>query len=257
MHLRRLIVAIILLPLLYLYVMRLPSIYFFCLILLVSTLALWEFYSMYKVDGYMKVTGLILGLTIPVTFYKSPENYSSILIFLMILLFVVRLFGRREPFLSLRDLGNVIVPLLYIPCLLNFQLHLREMGPQWIVFLYGTVWASDSLAFYIGKTIGRRKLYKEISPNKTVAGAVGSLIGGVIATYIFSLFLINMELKRVIMVGSIIGISAVIGDLIESMFKRDAGVKDSSKIIPGHGGILDKIDGSLFTGPVLWLIIGL
>lgn len=255
MHLKRLIVAVILLPLLYLYIMRLPLIFFFGLLLAVSTLALWEFYSMYGIKGFMRVAGMIFGLAIPVTFYSAREHYPTILSLIVILLFVIRLLSRRDPASSLRDSGNIIVPLLYIPCLLNFQLLLRETGPEWIIFLYGTVWAADSLAFYFGKTFGKRKLYEEISPNKTIAGAVGSLIGGLVAAYLFSLFMVEMEIKRVILTGLFVGLSAVIGDLIESMFKRDAGVKDSSHIIPGHGGILDKIDGSLFTGPVLWLIM--
>lgn len=255
MHLKRLIVAAILLPLLYLYIMQLPAIYFFGLIIFISTLALWEFYSMYEVKGFMKVTGLILGLLIPLFFYLMRENFLTILILIVPLIFVIRLFGKREPASSLTDMGSVVIPLFYIPCLLNFQLLLREAGPEWIIFLYGSVWTADSLAFYTGKTFGRRKLYKEISPNKTIEGAFGSLLGGVIAAYLFSLFLVDMRIERVILIGLVIGLSAVIGDLIESMFKRDAGVKDSSNIIPGHGGILDKIDGSLFTGPVLWLIM--
>lgn len=255
MHLKRLIVAAILLPLLYLFIMRLPSVYFFGLIILISILALWEFYSMYEVKGFMKVIGLIFGIAIPITFYLAHENFFTFLTLIVIFVLVIRLFWKRKPESSLKDLGYIIIPLLYIPCLLNFQLLLREAGPEWIIFLYGTVWASDSFAFYIGKTFGKRRLYEEISPNKTVEGAIGSLMGGMAASYLFSLFLVDMEIKKMILTGIIIGISAVIGDLVESMFKRDAGVKDSSNIIPGHGGILDKIDGSLFIGPVLWLIL--
>lgn len=255
MHLKRLIVAVILLPFLYLYIMKLPPVYFFGLILFISTLSLWEFYSMYKLDGIMKVSGLCLGLLIQITFYAFRENFSTTLIVAVLSLSIVRLFGKKDPSHSLRDLGYVAIPLFYIPCLLNFQLQLREVGPEWIIFLYGTVWAADSLAFYTGKGFGKRRLYKEVSPNKTIEGAIGSLLGGVIAAYLFSLFLVDMKIERVILTGLIMGLSAIIGDLIESMFKRDAGVKDSSNIIPGHGGILDKIDGSLFTGPLLWLIM--
>ncbi len=255
MLVKRLIVAIIILPFLYLYIMRLPSVYFFGLILLVSVLALHEFYSMYGVKDFMRPVGLLLGIVTNTSFFIFRDYFPIILIMLIILSFVIRLFGKGGPESALRDLGTMIVPLLYIPCLLNFQLLLREDGPEWIIFLYGTVWAADSLAFYIGKTLGKRKLYEAVSPKKTVAGAAGSLMGGLTSAYLFSLFLIDMEISKVIITGLVTGVSAVIGDLIESMFKRDAGVKDSSNLIPGHGGILDKIDGSLFTGPVLWLIM--
>lgn len=255
MHLKRLIVAATLLPIIYLFIMKLPPVYFLGLILFISTLSLWEFYSMYKLDGFMKVLGLCLGILIHIAFYTFRDYFATIFILAVLSVFVMRLFIRRDPSHSLRDSGYVAIPLFYIPCLLNFQIQLREVGPEWIVFLYGTVWTADSLAFYAGKGLGKRRLYKEISPNKTVEGAVGSLVGGMIAAYIFSFFLIDMKVERVIFTGLIMGLSAVIGDLIESMFKRDAGVKDSSNIIPGHGGILDKIDGSLFTGPLLWLIM--
>lgn len=210
---------------------------------------------MYGLKGAWRFFGLCLGLLLLITFYTVREQFLVILIMTILSVFVLRLLGKREPTSSLDDIGKLVIPLFYIPVLLNFQLLLREAGPEWIIFLYGTVWASDSLAFYIGKTFGKRRLFKEVSPNKTVAGAVGSLSGGIITTYIFSQFLIPMTPGRVITTGIIIGLSAVIGDLIESMFKRDAGVKDSSNIIPGHGGILDKIDGSLFTGPLLWLVM--
>ena len=119
------------------------------------------------------------------------------------------------------------------------------------------MWASDSLAYYIGKGIGRKKLYEEISPNKTIAGAVGSIAGGMSGAVILKITLVNyiaVSLVEAAVLGMIIGMVTIIGDLAESMFKRDAGVKDSSSIVPGHGGILDKIDSVLFAGPVLYWI---
>jgi len=104
--------------------------------------------------------------------------------------------------------------------------------------------------------IGKRKLYAEVSPNKTVAGAVGSLIGGVMAALLFRAVMIpSLALSYTVLIGIIIGAVSIIGDLVESMFKRDARVKDSSVMIPGHGGILDKIDGVLFAGPMLYWIL--
>jgi phosphatidate cytidylyltransferase len=112
------------------------------------------------------------------------------------------------------------------------------------------------MAYYIGKGIGKRKLYREVSPNKTVAGAAGSLIGGITGALILRALIVpQITASAALFIGATIGIISVIGDLIESMFKRDAGVKDSGIIIPGHGGILDKIDGSLFAGPVLYWVL--
>lgn len=150
---------------------------------------------------------------------------------------------------------------IYIPWLLGYQIYLRRQGYEWIIFLYGCVWASDSLAYYMGKGIGGRKLYEAISPNKTVAGAVGSIAGGALGAVILKTVFISsiaLPLFTAAGLGIIIGAVTIIGDLVESMFKRDAGIKDSSNIFPGHGGILDKLDGVLFAGPVFyWVSVSL
>jgi len=177
MHAKRLVVAVILLPLFYLSIMRLPEVVFFVLLLTASIIAQWEFYTMYRIDGLMKNSGMFFGILMLAAAYisKNPFPYVSMLAFMVI--FAIRLFGRRDPSSSLRDISFTILALLYIPGLLSFQFLLRQNGPEWIIFLFGCVWISDSFAFYVGKTLGRRKLYREVSPNKTVAGAVGSLTG--------------------------------------------------------------------------------
>jgi phosphatidate cytidylyltransferase len=97
-----------------------------------------------------------------------------------------------------------------------------------------------------------------VSPNKTVAGAVGSVIGGVAGGVLLRALIVpQLSLPAALLIGMMIGSISIVGDLIESMFKRDAGVKDSSHIIPGHGGILDKVDGALFTGPLLYWTLSL
>lgn len=150
--------------------------------------------------------------------------------------------------------------------LASFQLRLRHIGPEWILFLYGTIWLSDSSAYYIGTRFGKRRLYPQISPNKTVEGAIGSLLGGIAGSSLLgmlllkpsnSTFILSKDLSGtdLLILGIIIGAGCIIGDLIESMFKRDAGVKDSSNLIPGHGGILDKIDSSLVVAPFVYFYI--
>ncbi len=255
MHAKRLLVAVILLPVFYLFVMRLPDVAFFVLLLTVSIIAQWEFYTMYRVDGLMKNSGILFGVLLFGSAYVSENLFPHVLVFSVMATAAVRLFGKRDPASSLRDLSPSLLALFYIPGLLASQLSLRGMGPEWIIFLYGCVWASDSFAFYVGKTLGRRRLYREVSPNKTVAGAVGSLTGGAFSGYLLNLLLMHsMTLFESLVIGIIIGATTIVGDLVESMFKRDAGVKDSSALIPGHGGVLDKIDGVLFAGPVLYWV---
>lgn len=255
MHFKRLIVALILLPVLYLYLMKLPGVYFFGLMLVISIIAQSEFYSMYQIHGLMRAAGLFFGGSILAAIFRYRGLPPDLLIISFIAIATLRLIGKKDPTASLHDISPVILTLLYIPASLGFQLRLRENGPEWILFLYGCVWASDSLAYYIGKTIGNRKLYAEVSPNKTIAGGFGSLLGGAISGWLLSLVILPvMTSWKAGLIGISIGGTTIIGDLVESMFKRDAGIKDSGSIIPGHGGILDKIDGVLFAGPVFYWI---
>jgi phosphatidate cytidylyltransferase len=253
MHLKRLIVAIILLPLLYVYIAFLPPGYFFFLIIIISTLALSEFYSMYGVSGVLRYAGLLFGLSVLGMSYISWAHLPDVIVAAMMAAMVIRLLFRRDPISSLSDIAPIVVGLLYIPALLSFQVEIRRFGAEWIIFLYGTVWASDSLAYYVGKGMGKRKLYIEVSPNKTVAGAVGSLIGGAAGALILKTFIVHqLTTASAVAIGIMVGIISIIGDLVESMFKRDAGVKDSGELIPGHGGMLDKVDGALYAGPLLY-----
>lgn len=255
MQIKRLLVAAVLLPPFYFYIMKLPEFFFFALLLLVSLGAQWEFYSMFSVGGLMRASGLFFGAVLFGTLYFSRNLFPHVLIFSVMALAALRLFGVRNPSSSLRDISPSLFSLLYIPCLLSFQLLLRHRGPQWIIFLFGCVWIADSFALYVGKGMGRRKLYAEVSPQKTVEGAIGSILGGAFSGWLLNLiFLHDPDAWKAALIGVIIGAAAILGDLVESMFKRDAGVKDSSSIIPGHGGILDKIDGVLFAGPILYWV---
>lgn len=259
MHLKRLIIAFILLPILYIYTMYLPAEYFLFLIVFFSTIALAEFYTMFKINGLLKYTGILSGGALLFVFFIAREFFVDILLLSALLIMGLRLFIKREPKASLSETACAVFGLLYIPGLLTFQLSLDKANPQWIILLYAAVWASDSAALYIGSSIGKRKLYTEISPNKTVAGAVASVFGGIIGAVLIKMLIMHhISFPTMMILGAAVGITTVIGDLVESMFKRDAGVKDSSNLVPAHGGVLDKLDGVLFAGPVFyWLCVSL
>ena len=255
MHLTRLAIAAVALPLLYLFIVKLQPAFFFALAVVVSACAQLEFYSMYRVRGLMKISGILAGLAILWAMYFSKDAYPEVMVAAFLIISALRLAETPSPLSSLRDISPVLIALIYIPCSLGFQLLLRNNGSGWILFLFGCVWASDSLAYYAGKTFGKEKLYPEVSPNKTIVGAFGSLAGGVLSGWILGAACVpKMGPARAAASGLVIGVISIIGDLVESMFKRDAGVKDSGGIIPGHGGILDKIDGALFAGPVLYWV---
>jgi phosphatidate cytidylyltransferase len=255
MQATRLVVAAIVLPLLYLYVVKLDQGYFYLLLLLASSIAQVEFYAMYRVRGLLRIAGISGGIAVLSAMYFSRGMVPDVLLSAFLVIAVVRLMGKRDPSSSLRDMAPVVTSMLYIPCSLGFQIFLRGGGPGWILFLFGCVWASDSFAYYVGRTLGRKKLFVEVSPHKTVAGAFGSVAGGALAGFLLNRAVVQtMNSGESLLIGIVIGATTILGDLVESMFKRDTGVKDSGGFIPGHGGILDKIDGVLFAGPVLYWV---
>jgi len=255
---KRLIVAVLVLPVFYLAVTKFPPALFLILLAAVSVLAQIEFYAMYETKKPLALIGALCGVSVFITaFYHQPAIYYLPPIAFM-LISSARLFLIREPSSSLKDISPVIIGFLYIPHLLLAQWYLRLQGYEWILFLYGCVWASDSTAYYIGKKMGKKKLYKEVSPNKTVEGAFGSIAGGILSALLLGKLMLNAPVHVLMLAGAAVGAITIAGDLVESMFKRDAGVKDSGSFIPGHGGILDKIDGVLFAGPVLyWITLAL
>ncbi len=259
MHSKRVIVAAILVPVFYLYVMYLPAGFFLFLLGLISTIGLIEFYGMFRIHGALRYAGVFWGAALLAVFFVARYLFLDALLLAVMTIMFLRLMLKRDPALSHSEVATLVLGLLYIPGLLSFQLSLVRNGPSWIILLYASVWSADSMAYYIGKGFGRKKLYEEISPNKTVAGAYGSVLGGVFgAAVIDALLFHKIPVTSVIIVGAAVGVATIIGDLVESMFKRDAGVKDSGRLLPGHGGVLDKIDGITFAGPVFyWLCSGL
>lgn len=154
---------------------------------------------------------------------------------------------------ALKTLGVVYIAL---PMAYFVLLRKAEGGSYWVFFLLGVIWINDSLAYITGRLIGRHKMSPVVSPNKTIEGAVGGILFGVVAAVVLNRSLdLGMEIHAAVILSVVIGVVAIIGDLVESVIKRGAGAKDSGSIIPGHGGILDRIDSIIFTVPVLYYFI--
>ncbi len=250
----RVLTAIVLLPLFVAAVVGLPPAYFAMLLALASAVALAEFYIMYKVPRVLMAVGIALAFAL---IWARHEGYFfETLAASVLLVSSIRLFTGGGPKGALSDVGPVVFGLLYIPVLMSFQLPLHKAGWEYIIFLYVMIWSSDAAAYYVGSFIGKHKLYEPVSPNKTWEGAAGSVLAGSISAVLLKLFLVRqIPLEKAVMIGLAAGVVAIMGDLVESLFKRDAGVKDSGTFLPGHGGMLDKLDGALFVGPMLyWLL---
>lgn len=147
---------------------------------------------------------------------------------------------------------------IYIPLSLSILILIRNgaEGISWIFFLLAIVFAGDTSAFYFGTYFGRHKLSPGISPGKTIEGSIGGILANILVGSGFKLLLFpHVPWGICLLFFILIGIAGQVGDLYESALKRKAGVKDSGNILPGHGGILDRIDALLFATPVLYFLI--
>ena len=154
-------------------------------------------------------------------------------------------------------LGYIILPFIFIT---KISFGINDYNPKIIIGLFILVWTNDTFAYIVGKTVGKTKLFERISPKKTVEGFFGGILFAVFAGYLISKYYIKANVQfsdRSILIWTIIavivGVIGTIGDLIESKLKRIAGVKDSGCIMPGHGGILDRLDSVIFVAPIIFL----
>ncbi len=154
-------------------------------------------------------------------------------------------------------LGYIILPFVFIT---KISFGIKDYNPKIIIGLFILIWTNDTFAYIVGKSIGKHKLLERISPKKTIEGFIGGVIFAIIAGYLISKYYIKPSLNFSdrsvliwISIAIIVGFFGTIGDLIQSKFKRIAGVKDSGKIMPGHGGILDRLDSVIFVAPFVYL----
>ena len=147
-------------------------------------------------------------------------------------------------------LGYIIFPFLIIT---KIPLGKYGYNPKIMISIFILIWTNDTFAYIVGKSLGKNKLYEKISPKKTIEGFLGGLVFSILASLIVSKFFIQGSLFIWLIIAIIISFIGTIGDLIESKFKRIAGVKDSGTIMPGHGGILDRLDSIIFVIPFVYL----
>lgn len=165
----------------------------------------------------------------------------------------------KYPNFGFTDLAaNVFTP-LYAAWLLTHLLSLRQLqgGFHYVLLVLVATWSTDTLAYFVGMNFGKHRLAPLLSPKKSIEGAVGGVVGSVLASAVVGLVSPHMTLIHYILIGFLVGILGQIGDLTESALKRMAGVKDSGKIIPGHGGILDRFDSLLITSPLVYYYLRL
>jgi len=264
MHLKRVISAVLFLPLFYILVRYLSPTAFFIVVLFAVLLGQLEFYRFYYPVGRrgLILFGLLCGGLVVAHFHvQGLFSDREVLTALVLAVLVYTLATYQDVTTTLNDAAVVALGVFYVGWLLGHLILLRglEQGEYLVFFLFLVTWACDTGAYYFGKGFGRRKLAPRVSPNKTIEGAVGGLVASILAAVLAQQwFLPFLSIADSVFLGVLLSVLGQFGDLTESMFKRAAGVKDSGHFLPGHGGILDKMDSLIFTTPsfyyyLLWV----
>ena len=233
---------------------------FLALIYVMATIGLFELLRMKNLHKLSFVSILsyillwIVLLPAEYTDFLTQNSYDKIQVVLIgALLFLVYTVLSKNHF-TFDDAGFLLLAIVYVGIGFYSMYITREMNLTYIFYALFTIWATDSGAYFVGRSIGKRKLWPEISPNKTVGGFFGGVVFGVIVGILFYLFTpIDGSLLKIILMSILISIFGQLGDLVQSAYKRHYGVKDAGKLLPGHGGILDRMDSLLFILPILHL----
>ena len=265
---KRIITALILIPLVLLLVFLGPKWLVTLAVAAVATMAAWEYLGLAEKTGANPPRAAVLVAILALFAGNSawPDQTAAVLGALSLGLLVYCIFSRPVEQV-LADSATAIFGLLYAGFTLTAlpALIAQTNGPSLVVFLLCVVWAGDIAALYVGRAWGRHKLAPRLSPNKSWEGSVASVAGGLLVTGgllgLANLFVTQWDKVWLsypedvwywLTLAVVVNVAAQVGDLAESALKRSAGVKDSGNLLPGHGGVLDRIDALLLAAPVLW-----
>lgn len=281
--LRRTITVFVLIPpVIYLIGWSPPWLFLLALVATVE-LALREFFQISRQAGLASfatfgyVAGAVVSLAPALDSHQSATWTFALLVILLLATTTLALRKSVEFKEYLGTTATTFFGIVYVgaslSCLVPLRFSEPAMGVRWfgavagqdpalgrnyLLLLFLTVWAGDMFAYLIGRPFGRRPFFRRISPRKTVEGAVAGLMGSLLVAWGFrQAFWRTADLKTVMLLAGVVAIAGQIGDLVESALKRGANLKDSGALLPGHGGLLDRIDSLLFAAPALWLTLAL
>lgn len=256
------------------------------LLAVIAALAAWEFFRLARADGLtpMEDIGIALAGVVPLLVhgrYLGVFDLGAAVVAVVVLaVFALSIWLRGVEGRPLSAVATTLLGVVYTGGMLSFGYAIRyhdyavgdvpaghmslRLNAGGLLLLLPVVltWASDTGAYFVGRAVGGRKLIPSVSPAKTVAGAVGGLGGSVLVAWLYVKAVLHPAAHLdfapwgLLLFGAIISVAAQVGDLAESLLKREAGVKDSSRVLPGHGGILDRFDSLFFVLPVAYLLLG-
>ena len=222
---------------------------------------LYEYFTMLEKKGISiyKYFGIGMGIIIPLSImfqFEPTKNWELLFIVLALLFLILMQFKRRNNSGVIVDISTTLFGILYVSWFFSFAIKIRYMdgGLGFLAALLLITKLGDIGAYVVGRSFGRHLLIPRISPNKTIEGALGSFIFSLIGALISMAFL-DFGYLHLILIGAGLSILGQLGDLSESLLKRDCGVKDSGNLIPGMGGMLDEIDSLIFTAPVFYFYL--
>ncbi|MDR5684167.1 MAG: phosphatidate cytidylyltransferase [Armatimonadota bacterium] len=233
--------------------------FFAALVCMVVAFGTWEFYALMNRAGYVpsREAGMVAAVAFVVLAHVGEHRWiPTLLAGLLLYALSAQLAERRGR--ALPNAAGTALGALYVGYFAAHLLLLRRLpdGVALTLLVLGAVWVGDSAAYFVGRRIGRRKLLPEVSPAKTIEGAVGGLGGALVAALGVG-WAAGLPAAFAVVGGLACGVASQVGDLWESAIKREARVKDSGNLLPGHGGFLDRFDGLLFAGVIAYYAFGL
>jgi phosphatidate cytidylyltransferase len=280
MLLKRILTAVIVLPLVIAAVwFQDPIPWFTILIAAWSAVAAWEFFHLNRKAGLKPIAYFGIVMTVLFVLVREPDilsasgTYSGDLSFALLAIAItlplIWLLGREPRNEAFARWAWTLAGISYVGFLMSHLVALRglENGRNWVFFALFITFASDTAAFFVGRACGRHKLAPSISPSKTWEGTIGGLLGAVLVSLIFlsarlfsrdnPFYLPDLSYWSAIFLAILVSAFGQLGDLVESMFKRNMGAKDSGSILPGHGGALDRMDSVVFAGVMVYYFVWL
>jgi len=258
--LRRLLSALVLLPVFLLIVIKAPGWMFNTLVVLASAAALWELIRLFEQAGRPVDRGLalVMGVGVTASFGAARLLQPDALPVFSLLMAVVAVLAapvwRGTP--DVERSAHTLLAIMYIGWLLGFGIllhHTSPLGDELVLYVVGVTWLGETAAYLVGSTVGRHKLAPVISPRKSVEGALAQLVASIATGAALGAWLLPTCGPGLWLgAGALLGVAGQFGDLAESAIKRSVGTKDTGALIPGHGGVLDRIDSLLFNLPAFY-----